>query len=106
MRVYIRLKLNRALYCFLLHTLLLIEIVTNSARACVDVTAIVVKFETFIIKFKQVQTSSRKYKVRKSLKAALMSVSQSSSSSEDQSIVASTTFAFAYTAIMSVSNVT
>jgi len=51
-----------------------------------SVLIIVVKFKTFRIKFKKVQ---EKNKVRKSSKAALMPISQSSSSSEDQSIQAS-----------------
>ena len=50
---------------------------------------VVVKFKTFRIKFKKVREKIKFVKVRKSSKAALMSVSQSSSSSEDQSILAS-----------------
>jgi len=50
---------------------------------------VVVKFEAFRIKFKKIESSSRKNKVRKSQKADLMSVSQSSSSSIDQLLLAS-----------------
>ena len=58
-------------------------------RNSVTAQCIVVKFKTFRIKFKKVQEKIKFKKVRKSSKAALMSVSQSSSSSENQSILAS-----------------
>jgi len=56
---------------------------TFAKRLASGIATIVVKFKTFRIKFKKVQEKMKFVEVRKSSKAALMSVSQSSSSSED-----------------------